>query len=64
MAHFSAKLIIDFRTVFVQKWSIDPSITRDAGTDTAEATFTGPTETYTKALVTADPVVQGRGRVQ
>ena len=49
----SGKLIHDVRPV-----------TRDAGTDTAEATFTGPTKTYTKALVTADPVVQCRGRVR
>ena len=39
-------------------------ISHDAGTDTAEATLTGPMGIYTKALVTADPVVQGRGCVQ
>jgi len=40
------------------------SITRDTGTDNAEATFTSPMDIYMKALATADPAVQGRRRVQ
>ena len=40
------------------------SITRDAGTVTAQATFTGPIGIYMKTLASADPMAQDRGRVQ
>ena len=49
----SGQLILDVR-----------SITNDAVTDNAEATFTEPMVSYMKALVTRDPVVRGRGDVQ